>query len=522
MKRFGAFTAVDEVSLSVAPGEVLALVGENGAGKSTLIQVACGLYRPDAGEVRAFGAPLPIGDPRAAIDAGVGVVYQHFMLVGPLPVWENVVLGREPRAPGLLGKLGLVAREQAREEIAQVARRAGLALDVDAPVETLGVGAQQRVEIVKQLWRGAKVLILDEPTAVLGPSEADQLVGTVRRLAGEGRSIVFISHKLREVLRVADRIAVLRRGRLVLERPAAGAQLGLLTEAIMGGTDEGAAAAARALLGVAVPDGQLGGRGSAPEGPRAPRPPPRLIARKLSCDGDRGRPALRELSFEIGPGELLGLAGVDGNGQAELAEVLAGLRGAQGSLVLDGLEGLGPAGWARTAGGARGRGVVSLPADRHRHALCLPLSLEENAALGHQAQPPWARGPWGALLDRPGRRARTQELLTRFDVRPPDPLARAGELSGGNQQKLVAARELEGGSPPKLVVAVQPTRGLDLVATRRVWAALRAARIRAQRCWSPRSTSTSCGPSPIASSCSSRAAPPGSWAPRPPTRRSAA
>ena len=207
VKRFGPVTALDGVSLAMAPGEVLALVGENGAGKSTLVSVACGLYRADAGTVSAFGRQLPPGDPRAAIDAGIGVVYQHFMLVGPLTVWENAVLGREPR------RLGFIDRRRSRREAADVAARLGLAIDVDARVETLSVAAQQRVEILKQLWRGARALILDEPTALLSPQESAELMRTVRALAAEGRAVLFISHKLREVLAVADRIAVIPRGR---------------------------------------------------------------------------------------------------------------------------------------------------------------------------------------------------------------------------------------------------------------------------------------------------------------------
>ena len=456
VKRFGGVAVVDQVSLSVAGGEVLALVGENGAGKSTLVNVACGLYRPDAGEVRAFGRSLPPGDPRAAIAAGIGVVYQHFMLVGPLTVWENVVLGREPRIARVF-----VDRARARHEVAEAAAQFGLGVDVDARMETLGVGAQQRVEIVKQLWRGARVLILDEPTAVLSPLEADELVRTVRALAKDGRSVIFISHKLREVLAVADRIAVLRRGKLVQIVLRAETSAAQLAEAVMGAVQPGLRATALAGLGAAA------GAMSAAGGSAMSAARPALVARDLACASDRGRPALRGLSFEIGAGELLGLAGVDGNGQGELAEVLTGLRPFDGTLELDGR----PA--ARNPGAARRRGVVHLPEDRHRRALCLPLSVEENLALGHHGDAPYARG---ALIDREGRRARALELVRAFDVRPPHPEARAGSLSGGNQQKLVAARELAGGAPPRLVVAVQPTRGLDLGATRKVHESLRAAR----------------------------------------------
>ena len=458
VKKFGGVAAVDQVSLRVAPGEVLALVGENGAGKSTLISVACGLYRADAGAVLAFGKTLPPGDPRAAIEAGLGVVYQHFMLVGPLTVWENVVLGREPR------RFGVLDAARARREVAEAARRFGLSLDVDARIETLGVGAQQRVEIVKQLWRGARVLILDEPTAVLSPREADALVETVRALAADGRAVIFISHKLREVLAVADRIAVLRRGKLVQETARAETSAAQLAEAVMGrplGTEPVAG------LGLAPAAASAGAHRPPPAPMRAGGSDPVLEARDLACQSDRGRPALRGLSFAIRRGEVLGVAGVDGNGQSELAEVLTGLRRAAGTLRLDGAEG-----FARDPGAARKAGVVHLPEDRHRRALCLPLSVEENLALGRQGDAPYARG---ALIDKPGRREKALQLVRDFDVRPPDPLARAGDLSGGNQQKLVAARELAGGAPPKLVVAVQPTRGLDLGASRRVHEALRSA-----------------------------------------------
>ncbi len=484
VKRFGGVAAVEDVSLAVAPGEVLALIGENGAGKSTLIQIACGLYRSDAGEVRMNGALLPAGEPSAAIAAGLGVVYQHFMLVGPLTVWENVVLGREPRRRGVGAALGLVDRDRARGEVADCAKRAGLAIDVDAPAESLSVAAQQRVEIIKQLWRGARVLILDEPTAVLSSSEADELLRTVRGLAAEGRGVIFISHKLREVLRVADRVAVLRRGRLVMTAQATETTAEALAEAVLGAAAR--SAEGKAVLGVAptraaTTDARAPSPGAAAE--LIGRPPnllqeadtksaPRLVARDLVCTDNRGRPALRGLNLELRAGEILGIAGVDGNGQTELAEVLTGLRNCAGALLLDGEDGLAPHGWARDPALARARGVVHLPADRHRLALCGLLSLEENLSLGHQREEPWAHG---MFIDRAGRRARANELLAAFDVRPADPLARAGDLSGGNQQKLVAARELSD-LRARLVIAVQPSRGLDFHATSRVHSALTAAR----------------------------------------------
>jgi simple sugar transport system ATP-binding protein len=430
---------VEDVSLSVEAGEVLALVGENGAGKSTLVSIACGLYKQDSGTVLASGVEVPRGDPRAAIDAGIGAVHQHFMLVPPLRVWENVVLGREPR------RFGLLDADRARREVQAAAERAGPLLDVDAPVETLGVAAQQRVEIVKQLWRGARVLILDEPTSFLAPAEIAELLRTVRELARSGRAVLFISHKLREVLAVADRVAVLRRGRIVLESAISTVGAEELALAVMGGS-------------AAIP---------ASVAPLPSPGPPRLECIDLRCRAERGGGGLRGATFTVGSGEILGVAGVEGNGQAELVEALCGLRASTGTLRLDGKEG-----WARTPLAARSNGVVHLPEDPRRRALCLPLTSEENIALGWHRDPPYARG---GLIDRAGRRGKAEQLIRSFDVRPLDPLARAGDLSGGNQQKLVAARELAGGLPPKLVMAAQPSRGLDLLATRRLHEALRSA-----------------------------------------------
>ena len=463
VKRFGALAAVDGVTLAVEPGEVLAVVGENGAGKSTLAGVASGLYRPDAGSVRVLGRELPPGDPRAAIDAGVGAVHQDFLLVRPLRVWENVVLGREPH------RWGLLDAARARRDVAATARAAGLPLEVDARIETLSVAAQQRVEIVKQLWRGARVLILDEPTSILAPGEIEGLLRTVRALAAAGRAIVFISHKLAEVLSVADRIAVLRRGKLVQLTAAKATSAAQLAEAVMTASEERPPTSPSPSPSTSPSTFPFPSTSTSPS-PSTSSLTPRLLARDLRCDNSRGRPALRGLSFHIRAGEILGVAGVDGNGQTELAEVLAGLRRARGSLLLDGDEGLVAHGWARAPAAARGRGIVHLPEDRRGRALCLPLTVEENLSLGWQARPPYARG---ARIDGPGRRRMALELIEEFRILPAEPIARAADLSGGNQQKLVAARELCGGPQPRLVVAAQPTRGLDVGAARRVHEALR-------------------------------------------------
>jgi simple sugar transport system ATP-binding protein len=398
------------------------------------------LYRQDSGTVLAEEREIPRGDPRAAIEAGIGAVHQHFMLVPPLRVWENVILGREPR------RFGFVDAARARREVQEAADRAGMRIDADARVEMLGVAAQQRVEIVKQLWRGAKVLLLDEPTSLLAPSETAELLRTVRDLAGSGRSVVFISHKLREVMAVADRVAVLRRGRIV----AVGAASGLDPETL-----------ALAVFGRTVAPAQQHGSRERATGPA------RLECVDLRAGSRRGGGGLRGATLRVAAGEILGIAGVDGNGQTELLEALSGLVPSSGIARLDGEEG-----WTRTPLAARQKGVVHLPDDPRRRALCLPMTCEENLALGRHRDPPYARG---VLIDRAGRLRKATALMQSFEVRPPDALARAADLSGGNQQKLVAARELEGGPPPRLVVAAQPSRGLDLAATLRVHDALRSA-----------------------------------------------
>ncbi len=441
-KRFGAVTALDDVSLDIGTGEVLALVGENGAGKSTLMNVLYGLYQADAGEILMDGKPVRLRNPRDAIARGIGMVHQHFMLLPTLTVAENVVLGREP------SRWGRMDLERARAEVAATCERFGFKLDPRARVDTLTVGSQQKVEIVKALHRGAQVLILDEPTAVLTPQESDDLFRVARELAAGGRTVIFISHKLREVLSVAERVAVMRRGRLVAEVRATHTRPEELAALMVGESR--------------LPTAEVQAS-QAPQGERL------LEVRELRARGADGRPALSGVSLEVHAGEIVGIAGVDGNGQRELAEVLTGLRaldGGGGSLLGEPLVGLTPA-------EARRRGVGHVPEDRLWRAVVKAMTVEENVALGRQAQAPFAKGP---RVDFEGRRERTRALLKAYDVRPPDPQMPLQALSGGNQQKVVVARELD--AAPRLLVVVQPTRGLDIGAVAQVQAKLREARAR--------------------------------------------
>ncbi len=434
--------ALEEASLDIRAGELLALVGENGAGKSSLMNVLYGLYSPDEGDILLEDKPVRFKSPRDAIARGIGMVHQHFMLVPTLTVAENVVLGREPT------RLGRMDVERACAEVADTCKRFGFQLDPRARVDTLSVGSQQKVEIVKALHRGAKVLILDEPTAVLTPQETDDLFRVARGLKEQGHTVIFISHKLREVLSVAERIAVMRRGRLV---------------AVVKSAETTASELANLMVGEVRTTQTV----------QEPYQPPTggvvLAAQNLKARGEDGRPALRGATLEVHAGEIVGIAGVDGNGQRELAEVLTGLRpldDGQGMLLGAPLKNLSP-------NEARRRGVSHVPEDRLWRAVVKGMSVEENVALGRQDQAPFARGPW---LDFKGRRARTQALLTAYDVRPPDPTVPIQALSGGNQQKVVVARELD--TQPRLVVIVQPTRGLDISAVAQVHARLREERAR--------------------------------------------
>jgi general nucleoside transport system ATP-binding protein len=423
-KAYGAVVANRDVSLKVARRSVHALVGENGAGKSTLMKIAYGNVRADAGEIWVKGERIARHAVAQSIARGVGMVHQHFMLVGPLTVVENVVLGQEPRRAGLLD-LG-----RAAAEVRALSAKFGLDVDPLARVEDLSVGQQQRVEIVKVLWRGCDVVILDEPTAVLTPAEVRDLFTVLRGLVQGGMTIVLITHKLDEVLAIATRVTVMRRGEQIAEYDA----LGLTAEQIV-----------HAMIGRAV-------------APQADKAAPSLgetllEVRALHVTGARGIPALRGVDLEVRAGEILGIAGVEGNGQTELIEAIVGLRDVdRGTISLRGKPITGDS----VARRARA-GLAHVPEDRHDRALVLDYSIQDNLILGQQ------RDFTGALdvLDRGRVRQHAERLIREFDIRPPDPTYVVRGMSGGNQQKLVVARELSRRALSVLICA-QPTRGVDI------------------------------------------------------------
>ena len=423
-KRFGPLVANDGISLSVAPGQVHALLGENGAGKSTLMNVLYGLMQPDAGDIVVDGRPASFHSPKDAIAAGIGMVHQHFMLVPVFTVAENVTLGIEQAGPA-----GLLDRRQTRREVAELSHQYGLDVDPDALVEDLPVGLQQRVEIVKALVRQANVLILDEPTAVLTPAETEELFRIVRQLRDGGTSVIFISHKLREVQAIADTITVLRRG------------------AVVGHTGPSATADELAALMV--------GRNVQLRVSKSPAAPgaPVLRVEGLTVRGDDGRPWVDELSFDVRAGEILGIAGVQGNGQTELCEALMGLRPAAGGAVtLNGRD--------LTRATPRDRlraGIAYVPEDRTEDGLVGSFSVSENLILDTYDRKPFASG---IRLDLTAISQNATMRIEEFDVRTGSPATPAGTLSGGNQQKVILAREL--GRQHEVLIASQPTRGLDV------------------------------------------------------------
>jgi general nucleoside transport system ATP-binding protein len=424
-KRFPGVLANDHVDFDLRRGEVHALLGENGAGKSTLMNVLYGLYHPDEGEVLINGEPVRIHSPREAIDRGIGMVHQHFMLIPVMTVAENIVLAAEPTHAGVFLDL-----DEAVKKVEELSRAFNFHIDPHAKVQDITVGQQQRVEILKALFRGADILILDEPTAVLTPQEADELFGILKTLQREGMSIIFISHKLREVLEIADRITVLRRGKKIETVPREGA------------TEEGLA---KLMVGREV---LL----------RVDKSPPHpgevlLDVEGLSVLDDRELEAVKGISFRVHEGEIVGIAGVDGNGQTELIDALTGLRHPESGRVTVGGRDV----TKENAKEHLDEGLGHIPQDRLRHGLVLDFSLAENLALHDYRKEPNSR--WGWL--RPSRIvAWARGLLHEFDVRGGGPQTRASALSGGNQQKVVIAREVS--RDPRVLIAAQPTRGLDV------------------------------------------------------------
>jgi general nucleoside transport system ATP-binding protein len=424
-KRYPGVIANNEIDLDVKAGEIHALLGENGAGKTTLMNILFGLARPDEGEILLDGQPVQITDPADAISRGIGMVHQHFMLIPVLTVAENILLGAETMANPIF-----LDRGEARRRIIELGKRFGFEIDPDAKVETLSVGWQQRVEILKALYRDARILVLDEPTAVLTPQETVEVFAVLRRLAAEGHSIIFISHKLYEVLEIADRITVIRHGEVVGTRqPQA--------------TNEDDLAAL--MVGREV---QL----AVDRGTSHPAEPV-LRVENLTVLSDRGQEIVRDVSFNVRAGEILGIAGVAGNGQDELVEAITGLRHSHAGTIS--LAGENIAGWSVRERREHGLGYV--PGDRHKYGLILGFPISDNLILTQYYNRPFARGIQreDAAIEK-----WAQDRIEQFDIRTPSWAASAGTLSGGNQQKVIVAREFS--RDLKALVLDQPTRGLDV------------------------------------------------------------
>ena len=423
-KSFGQVKANDEISLEVAPGEIVALLGENGAGKSTLVKSVFGLVKPDSGVIRINGKVIEPGDTASAIANGIGMVHQHFQLVPVMSVTENLILGDEPR------KLGVIRMKEARNAAKAISERYGLDVDPDAIIEDLPVGMAQRVEILKALRRDVKLLILDEPTAVLTPQETDELLDVLRNLAKRGVGILFITHKLREVMAVADRVVVLRNGKLV---------------GTTSPKQSGEAQLAQMMVGREVV--------LRVEKSQAKPAAPALKVTDLQVLDDRKLEAVRGLSLEVRSGEILGVAGVEGNGQRELVEAICGMRNRVGGTVL--IEGVELPNLSPRA--AHDAGISHIPEDREKHGLVSSYSIADNLILNTFDKAPFAKG-WIRNHDAIAKNGIT--LVASYDIRTPSPNLPASSLSGGNKQKTVVARELS--QNKKVVVAAQPTRGVDV------------------------------------------------------------
>ncbi|MGW7479295.1 ABC transporter ATP-binding protein [Nonomuraea muscovyensis] len=457
-KRFPGVVANHDIRITVEPGTVHAIVGENGAGKSTLMKILYGMQKPDEGTISVNGEERSFRTPSDAIAAGIGMVHQHFMLADNFTVLENIVLGAEPTTIGVLDGAG------ARRRIEALASGHGLHVDPDRLVEDLGVGDRQRVEILKVLYRGARILILDEPTAVLVPQEVEELFANLRELKAGGLTVIFISHKLDEVLSIADAITVIRRGTTVASVDPREVNARQLAELMVGSelpTPETRESTVTDTVELKVSGLTMEAEGFRP----APKGVP--VAQYVDRLRQEGRRLLLDdVSFEIHRGEILGIAGVEGNGQSELIEAIMGIRPVQGEITL-GDEDI--SGWTTLR--RREAGIGYIPEDRHRQGLLLEASLWENRVLGHQTRKPARKGPW---IDRRASKADTARIIEEYDVRTPGVDTLALALSGGNQQKLIVGREMSG--EPRFLIAAHPTRGVDVGAQAAIWDHLRNAR----------------------------------------------
>lgn len=428
VKQFPKVLANNNINIKLHKGEILSLLGENGAGKSTLMNVLYGLYKPTSGEILLNGEQVTFSSPKEAIAKGLGMVHQHFMLVETLTVTENIILGSEP------GRAGVIDYKKAREEVKSLSDKYGLHVDPDAVIETMPVGFQQRVEILKALYRKAKVLILDEPTAVLTPQEVDELFEVVRALVATGVSVIIITHKLDEVKEISDRSYILRRGEISGECITADVSKAELAN-LMVGRD--------VLLTVEKQD-------------RPPAKDPVLTIRGLNVKSDKGIPAVVDMDLDIRPGEIVGIAGVDGNGQTELAEAIRSLRAVDsGTIDFKGSD----------VTHLKTKELMDLkmayvPADRHRFGLVLPMTVAENSILGYHDRPPYVKSKNSLKLDHEKINADSEALAKQFDIRTPGVQVPAANLSGGNQQKVILAREFS--RNPEFLLITQPTRGLDV------------------------------------------------------------
>ncbi|MDR6884708.1 ABC transporter ATP-binding protein [Bacillus sp. 3255] len=423
-KRFPGIVANDAISLKLMKGEIHALLGENGAGKSTLMNILFGLYQPDEGHIKVQGKEVAIDSPNRAIELGIGMVHQHFKLVQPFTVTENIILGMEP-------KKGLnVDYKTAQEKVRKLSEQYGLRVDPKAKIEDISVGMQQRVEILKTLYRGADILIFDEPTAVLTPQEISELMVIMRNLVKEGKSIILITHKLKEIMEIADTVTIIRRGKVIDSIASATANPQILAEKMVGRDVSFKVDKKEVKVGEPV-----------------------LQVKNLVVRNQQGLAALKELNFEVRAGEVLGIAGVDGNGQSELIEALTGLRPVdRGQVLLAGSDITN-----MTPRQISEAGLSHIPEDRHKHGLVLDFSMSENMVLETYFHPAYNKGGFLSYeaIDR-----HAETLIKQFDVRTPSIYNKARSLSGGNQQKAIIAREIH--KNPNLLIAAQPTRGLDV------------------------------------------------------------